>query len=390
MSRTLTSALRGFGRSSWMAALLLVVSCASPPEAALAPASSTAKAAPVEQLAQLARQHHVCAAAVAVIRQRELQSVATTSGCDPALQVPPDSAFQAASLSKPVFAYAVLKLVQQGRLALDTPVLRYLPQGYRHAFNPLHPERAAQSDDVTDPRLGTVTVRMLLQHTAGLPNWASGPLRFEDTPGQRWSYSGEGYVLLQRAVEAVMQQPLDEVMQALVFTPLGMGLSSYRWTPRVGEHLLPGTQADGVPRKQVIMNQPVAAYSLYTTVDDYARFVIAWLRDPALQAMSTESPVDVDPRLNLAWGLGWGLETSADGTGTRFWQWGNNPGYRAFVLAVPASGDGLVLLTNSDAGLKLVGPLVQTTLPGEHKVLRSPFLSGGVLDTLCELLRVCL
>lgn len=391
MSPSLTHALRGLARGSGLAALMLVVSCASPPEAGLAPGpypGSATTAAPAEQLAQLARQHTVCAAAVAVIRQRELQSVATASGCDPALQVGPDSVFQAASLSKPVFAYAVLKLVQQGRLALDAPVLQYLPQGYRHAFNPLHPELAAQSDEVTDPRLGVVTVRMLLQHTAGLPNWAAGPLRFEGTPGERWSYSGEGYVLLQRVVETVMQRPLDEVMQALVFRPLGMGLSSYRWTPRIGDHLLPGTKANGAPRKQVLMNQPVAAYSLYTTGDDYARFVIAWLRDPALQAMTAESPVDVDAGLNLAWGLGWGLETSADGT--RFWQWGNNPGYRAFVLAVPASGDALVLLTNSDAGLKLVEPLVRSYLPGEYKVLRSSFLSAGVLDTLCEVFRVCL
>jgi CubicO group peptidase (beta-lactamase class C family) len=167
-----------------------------------------------------------------------------------------------------------------------------------------------------------------------------------------------------------------------------MGLSSYRWTPRIGEHLLPGTKAHGEPRKQVIMTQPVAAYSLYTTPDDYARFVIAWLRDPALQQMTADAPVGVDAGLNLAWGLGWGLETSTDST--RFWQWGNNPGYRAFVLAMPATGDGLVLLTNSDAGLKLVEPLVKANLPGEHKVLRSPFLTAGVFAPLCEVLRVCL
>lgn len=85
-------------------------------------------------------------------------------------------------------------------------------------------------------------------------------------------------------------------------------------------------------------------------------------------------------------GLGWGLEQSADGA--QLWQWGSNPGYRAFVLAVPGSGDGLVLLTNSDAGMKLVEPLVRAALPGEHKVLRSPFLTAGVLDALCEILRV--
>lgn len=382
MSRSLTSAVQALGCRAWLAALLLMASCASPPDAGLAPA------APAERLAHLAQRHHVCGAAVAVIRQRELQSVTTASGCDPALQVRPDSVFQAASLSKPVFAYAVLKLVQQGHLALDAPVLQYLPQGYRHAFDPLRPGLAAKSDDVTDPRLGAVTVRMLLQHTAGLPNWASGPLRFDGTPGKRWAYSGEGYVLLQRAVEAVTRRPLDEVMQELVFTPLGMSRSSYRWTPRIGEHLLPGTKANGAPRKVFLLQQPVAAFTLYTSVEDYASFVIALLRDPASLATTVNSPVDVDTHLNLSWGLGWGMEQSSDGL--HLWHWGNNPGYRAFVLAVPGSGDGLVLLTNSDAGLKLVEPLARDALPGEHKVLRSPFLSAGVFDTLCDILRVCL
>ena len=369
-------------RLGGLAGLVMLASCAStPPE-------WPATAAPTESLlAPLARQHHVCAAALARIRQGQLQSVTTASGCDEAPPVRPDSVYQAASLSKPVFAYAVLKLVQQGRLALDAPVLQYLPQGYRHAHDPLHPERPGRSDEVNDPRLGAVTVRMLLQHTAGLPNWARGPLHFEGTPGERWSYSGEGYVLLQRAVERVMQQPLDELMQTLVFAPLGMDHSGYRWTPRLDERLLPGTRVDGVVRQQVRLDPPVAAYSLYTTVGDYARFVLAWLNDPALQAMASEAPVAVDPRLQLAWGLGWGLETSDQGLG--FWQWGNNPGYRAFVLAMPASGDALVLLTNSDAGLGLVGPLVRSALPGEHPVLQSPYLSTGAFESACRYLRLC-
>lgn len=371
-----------FGRGSWLAALVLLSACASPPDAAPVAAS------PSEQLVQRVRQHRVCGAAMALVRHRELDSVATASGCDAAQQVRPDSVFQAASLSKPVFAYAVLKLVHQGHLALDAPVLHYLPQGYRHDFDPLHPGQAGKSDEVSDPRLAAVTVRMLLQHTAGLPNWASGPLRFEGTPGEHWNYSGEGYVLLQRAVEEVMRRPLDEVMEEQVFVPLGMGRSSYRWTPQIGVHLMPGTKASGAPHTAVPLRHPVAAFSLYTTVDDYARFVVALLRDPGMLAMIADSSVEVDSRLNLGWGLGWGLERSAEGV--HLWQWGNNPGYRAFVLVVPGSGDGLILLTSSDAGLKLVEPLLQAALPAEHKVLRSPFLSPGVLEALCEILRVCL
>jgi CubicO group peptidase (beta-lactamase class C family) len=82
---------------------------------------------------------------------------------------------------------------------------------------------------------------MLLQHTAGLPHWASGPLRFEGTSGKCWACSGGGPMLLQRAVEAVMRRPLDAAMQEQVFNPLGMAHCSYSWTQQMGQHLLPGT-----------------------------------------------------------------------------------------------------------------------------------------------------
>ncbi|WP_158219669.1 serine hydrolase [Ideonella sp. A 288] len=343
---------------------------------------------PTGLLQQLVQRHRVCGAAVAVIRQRQLHSIETASGCEPALAVQPDRAFQAASLSKPVFAYAVLKLVAQGQLALDAPVLQYLPHGYRHAFDPLKPGVESTTDEVTDPRLRAVTVRMLLQHTAGLPNWASGPLCFEGMPGDRWAYSGEGYVLLQRAVEAVTGRALDEVMHEQVFAPLHMANSSYRWTPQVAERLLPGTKANGAMRVTVALLQPVSAFTLYTTAPDYGRFLAALLRDQALLAQISGSTVEADGRLNLRWGLGWGIEPSGDDV--HLWQWGNNPGYRAFAIASVRSGDGLVMLTNSDGGLKLAEPLVRAVLPGEHRVFRSPLLAGGVLDALCELAGLCL
>lgn len=382
MNRYLKSAWRYLGRAAFLATLMLTASCASPPD------TGAPSAEPTEQLLRLVRHHSICGAAVAVVRERSLQTITTASGCHPEWALRPDSVFQAASLSKPVFAYAVLKLVQQGRLELDAPVLQYLPQGYRHAFDPMQQGADAATDEVTDPRLSAVTVRMLLQHTAGLPNWSQGPLRFKGTPGVRWHYSGEGFVLLQRAVEAAMGRPLDEIMQEHVFSPLGMRSSSYQWSPQIAEHLLPGTKSNGTPRKVMPLRLPVAAFSLYTTVEDYARFLVALLEDEALLATITDAPVDVDPRLNLSWGLGWGIERSAEGV--HLWQWGNNPGYRAFVIAVPKTGDGLVMLTNSDGGLKLAAPLVRAAIPGEHTVLRSPFLSSGVLETLCDVLRLCI
>ncbi|MGC5271584.1 serine hydrolase, partial [Salmonella enterica] len=79
-----------------------------------------------------------------------------------------DSIFEAASLSKPVFAYAVLKLVQTGKMDLDAPVLQYLPEGYLHQAQPYR--ETSKTERVTDPRLQDITVRMALNHTSGLPN----------------------------------------------------------------------------------------------------------------------------------------------------------------------------------------------------------------------------
>ncbi|WP_457818990.1 serine hydrolase domain-containing protein, partial [Staphylococcus aureus] len=78
----------------------------------------------------------------------------------------------------------------------------------------------SKTERVTDPRLQDITVRMALNHTSGLPNWADGALIFEQPPGEKWQYSGEGYVLLQRAVEAVTGENLNTFMHRQVFQPL--------------------------------------------------------------------------------------------------------------------------------------------------------------------------
>src|SRR5580658_1850337 len=100
-----------------------------------------------------------------------------------------ETVFEAASLSKPVFAYGVLKLVEQGKLGLDVPLTTYLPKPYIPG----------------DERLVKITARVVLSHRTGFPNWRGddGLLPIYFTPGERFSYSGEGYVYLQRVVEQI-------------------------------------------------------------------------------------------------------------------------------------------------------------------------------------------
>ena len=127
-----------------------------------------------------------------------------------------DTMFNVGSLSKPVFTYSVLKLVDAGKLKLDEP-----------GCDP--PKESTEGD----PRFKQITARIVLSHRTGFPNWPGHgkPLVIHFTPGERFSYSGAGMVFLQQAVEKITGKPLNDYMQESVFTPLGMKHSSYVWDP---------------------------------------------------------------------------------------------------------------------------------------------------------------
>ncbi len=292
--------------------------------------------------------------------------------------------FQAASLSKPVFAYAVLQLAAQGKLDLDAPVMSYLPQGYRHQFSPL---KAEPAELATDARLQSITARMILNHTSGLPNWASGPLYFESAPGTAWHYSGEGFLLLQRAVESVTGQPLDQFMARQVFAPLAMHHSSYVLNEGIAQRLLPGTKANGTPRTTMALERPLAAFSLYTSAADYGKFLVKVLDDGGMLAQLTASTVVADAGVGVEWGLGWGIERVQDDI--HIWHWGNNTGYRAFVIASLRTGDGFVMLTNGENGLALAEPVSRKILGVEHKLFQASMLGTDILSLLCNTVRLC-
>ena len=269
--------------------------------------------------------------------------------------------FEAASLTKPVFAYAVLKLVDSGKLDLDRPLVKYLPGRYDVGY---------------DQRLDQVTARHVLSHTTGFPNWrprGAEQLKMFFVPGHHFSYSGEGFVYLAKVVEHITGEPTDAFVKRTVFDPLEMKSSSMVWRTdyeslKTFTHNWVGeVSGRGKPEK------PNAAASLHTTANDYANFVIAMLKGTGLKPktaslmLTPQSTVTdagafnlntAEPKLsnNVLWGLGWGLEKTADGIA--FWHWGDNGDTKAFVLASPKRKTGLVMFANSANGLSMINELV--------------------------------
>ena len=283
-----------------------------------------------------------------------------------AAAVDPHTIFDAASLSKPVFAYAVLQLVDAGVLSLDTTLSKHVPD-----YVP------------DDPRAADVTVRHVLSHSSGLPNWRSAdhPLKTYFAPGERFSYSGEGFVWLQRVVEAATGEPINSVLHRLVFDPLGMQRSSFVWQPVFDANYADPHDAELSPHVKQRPAVANTAASLQTTAGDYARFLQAvlsgarlkpetlrlWLapqvnlRQHCVQCLSANIP---EADTNVAWGLGWGLEPRS---GT-FFQWGDNDRgrFKAFVMGTQRDCSALVVFTNGFNGMSIMPELTGNTLPGDH------------------------
>jgi CubicO group peptidase (beta-lactamase class C family) len=333
-------------------------------------------------VAKLAREKQVCAVAYATIHSGKISSSGSANGCDDGQKATVDSVFQAASLSKPVFAYAVLKLAQDGSLNLDAPLVSYLPNGYPHIQNLFAFGKQPITDLVVAPELQMVTAQMVLSHTSGLPNWSSDSLAFDFKPGTDWQYSGEGFILLQRVVESITNQGLDDFTRTRLFDPLGMSNTAFRWEPRFADAFMPG-----LPMYMEIP-EALAPFSLHTSAKDYAKFLAALMADQQAVQMIVQSPVNVVSKLGLGWGLGWGIEQIKKET--FIWQWGNNPGYRAFVMASTGSGDAIVILTNSEEGLAVAEPIVAMVLPGTHSVFKSYLIREGISYFACKNFDWCL
>ncbi|MGX5817101.1 serine hydrolase [Chitinophaga lutea] len=270
--------------------------------------------------------------------------------------------FEAASLTKVVTAYAALQLVDEGKLQLDTPLYRYLGNHYQIG---------------NDPRIEGVTARRVLTHSAGFPNWrgrSDSLLPFVFKPGERFGYSGEGFVFLAAVMEKLTGLPLEEVVRQRVFQPLGMQQSSLVFRPALRAYHAWRHDWTGAPAGLPDYARTNAAASLRTTAADYAVFLAAVVDGKGLSKASHEAmltpQVTVDStRPHLAWGLGIGLEYGPDG---RYcWHWGDQGDSKALFVADVDRRKGLVYFANSANGLSVAHDLLGIVFGrGQEEILK--------------------
>jgi CubicO group peptidase (beta-lactamase class C family) len=289
-----------------------------------------------------------------------------------------------ASLSKAVFGYLTMKLVQEKVLDLDKPLYQYLSKPIA--------EYEYFSDLKTDDRWKLITARMCLSHTTGLPNvrWFHPTTGVEDTlgvmkiyfePGTKYAYSGEGFKLLQLVEEEITKKPIDELAVEKIFNPIGMTRTGYVWHNSFGDdNVAVGHMNNGDIDKKRKRTEAVAGGSLVTTIADYSKFIehimkVKGLTNKLFKEMispqinihsitqfpplTSETTTENDA-IHLSYGLGWGLLDCPNGKA--FFKEGNGGPWRNYNINFIDKGISIIILINSENGETIFQELIETII----------------------------
>jgi CubicO group peptidase (beta-lactamase class C family) len=326
------------------------------------------------------RLHHVPGLSLAMVREHKIiwAEAFGLRDLETKTALTPDTVFEAASLSKPAFAYVVLKLVEQGKLSLKRPLVEYL----------------GSDPTPDDPRFRQITIWHLLTHTSGIPGVPSEgrPPKLEFSPGERFHYSPHGLDYLQRAVEHATGETLAPIMQRMLLRPFGMTHSAFGWSEDFAKSGARGYNDKGEHKQTFnervwrmsaeerakffapypMVSIPNGAAGLHATPSDYARFLIETMRpakdgehlSAAMLNDMLKPHVPVPNFDELSWGLGFGLQRPRSGPES-FWHWGDWGIFQHYAVAYRSEGSALVVMTNS-SGLPACREVVQRALGREQ------------------------
>lgn len=289
--------------------------------------------------------------------------VGTMSAIKPGGNTP---VFQAASLSKVIFAYVVLRMYDRGEIDLDKPLYNYTDI-----------ERFIDKD-----KAKKLTARLVLEHHTGLEEWAESPssdawptskIHFIFPVDSIFDYSGEGYAFLQRAIEKIKGKSIQEIAKEEVFDKFDMPNTSYGWLPQYDTMAVASFNREGENRGVRIFPRQNVAYTLLTNAHDYSNFLRVLLDGTGLKrktykmmitpcsGLATQYPPkirEIDKNGTIAWGLGIGTEKTKN-HGTILWHWGDNGNSKALFIIIPKEGKTFVYFANSACGHDIVNQMTK-------------------------------
>ncbi|WP_405207335.1 serine hydrolase domain-containing protein [Aquimarina sp. LLG6339-5] len=295
--------------------------------------------------------------------------------------------FYAASLSKPLFSFIVMKLVEAQKIDLDKPLVDYLDKPlYSYEFT--HGYEGFKNLK-TDKRYKKITARMCLSHTTGFPNWRyitksgidmENPLEIELDPGTFYSYSGEGIQLLQFVVEQITKTNLEELAQEYVFKPFKMDMTSFLWQERFDTNYAVGHYKKRKTLKRIKRNQEYAAGSMDTTPEDYTKFIQAMLGQKGLNEGTYEEffkpQIRIESKqqfgknrlikttenneIELSYALGFG--TYKTPFGKAVFKEGHIKGWEHYTVFYPSQNLGIIIMSNSSNAESIFKELLEVAM----------------------------
>ena len=316
------------------------------------------------KLLQAMRAYNVPVVSYAIIKNNQIVAAAALS-IDPKLKVNKNSLLQAASISKSVSAYGALKLVNLGKFDLADSVNTHLSRWQipSNVFTQQQPVLICQLLDMTSGlsvsgfpghSIGD-TLPSLLQILNGKPPANTPPIRVFYQPGTKYFYSGGAFQVLELLIEDVTEQPFAKWMQQQILQPLAMHNSIYQYplSSNLRRKTVPGFLINGKMIAGGWNNYAIAAAGgLWSTPTDLAKFAInianAYLGKDNHIISQLLAHQMLTRQKNTDYGLG--VVVNGSGNNLNFRKAGHNLGYHSQLIMFPNSGDGLVIMTNSENG----------------------------------------
>ncbi len=295
---------------------------------------------------QWIKENNVPALGIGIIRDGKLREVRMYGEISKGNPAPYNAIFNVASLTKPIVTIVTMKLVSNGAWSLDEPLAKYW----------------VDPDIAGDPRHKKLTARLVLSHQTGFKNWryqnANQKLSFDVDPGTKFGYSGEGFEYLRKALEKKFKKSLDKLADSILFKPLGMLDTRFKWDKSVEESRFAHwyDEAGNEHKQEYKKTTASAADDLLTTIEDYGKFAVYVMNGAGLDSSVFNEMVrpQVPTRQGLFMSLGWELfQNLGPKKEYAMVHSGSDAGVKTLVIILPVSKQGLLIFMNGDNGNKL-------------------------------------